>query len=362
VRIFRNDHGRLTPWNPPLQLGTPNSKLETLSALTGWWNSVTTGDLDGDGRLDIIVGNWGLNTIWQAGAERPARLFYGDLGGQGTVDLVEAETDPATGVVAPLRMLNSLAASMPFLRARFTTHKAFSEASVGEVLGASQSTAREVRAVTLASMVFLNRGDHFEAVELPFEAQVASVFSVNVADVDGDGHEDVFLSQNFFATRPEVPRLDAGRGLWLRGDGTGRLSAMTARESGVIIHGEQRGAALADFNEDGRVDLVVTQNGAPTRLFQNVTARPGLRVRLHDPSGNPDGIGATLRLKFGERFGAAREVHAGSGYWSCDSVVEIMGGSERATQLWVRWPGGQTSTTDIPPGSKEVLADLKRAR
>jgi hypothetical protein len=54
-------------------------------------------------------------------------------------------------------------------------------------------------------MVFLNRGPHFEARELPLEAQVAPVFAINVADVDGDGHEDVFLSQNFFATRPEVP-------------------------------------------------------------------------------------------------------------------------------------------------------------
>src|SRR6185503_9213662 len=148
------------------------------------------------------------------------------------------------------------------------------------VIGFPQSRAREVRAVTLASMVFLNRGNHFEAVELPWEAQVAPVFSINVADVDGDGHEEVFLAQNFFATRPEVPRLDAGRGLWLRGDGSGKWRPMSGQESGVKIYGEQRGAALADFNEDGRVDLVVTQNGAPTRLYQNVTGKPGLRVRL----------------------------------------------------------------------------------
>jgi len=62
------------------------------------------------------------------------------------------------------------------------------------------------------------------------------------------------------------------------------------------------------------VDLVVPQNGAETKLYKNVGARPGLRVRLRGQSYNPDGIGATLRLVSRETLGPAREVHAGSGY------------------------------------------------
>src|SRR6185436_14959697 len=151
-----------------------------LNKYIGWWNSVTTGDLDGDGRLDVIAGNWGLNTIWQATPERPTRIYFGDLSGTGATDLIEAETDPATGKVAPLRMLNSLAASMPFLRARYANYKLYSEASVSDVIGFPQSRGKDLRATTLASMVFLNRGDHFDAAELPWAAQVAPVFSINV--------------------------------------------------------------------------------------------------------------------------------------------------------------------------------------
>ncbi|MST93884.1 MAG: hypothetical protein EXS33_01185 [Pedosphaera sp.] len=346
VRVFKNQAGRLREITAELGL----------DKFTGWWNSVTTGDLDSDGRPDLIAGNWGLNCAWPASEANPARIFYGNFGPGETLDLIEAGTDPATGIVAPLRMLNSLAASMPSLRARFATHQAYSEASVADVIGPPLARAREARASTLASMVFLNRGTNFSALELPLEAQVAPVFSVNVADVDGDGHEDVFLSQNFFATRPEMPRLDAGRGLWLRGDGTGKLRALSGQESGVKIYGEQRGAALADFNEDGRIDLVVTQNGAPTRLFQNVTARPGLRVRLAGPPGNPDGVGAVLRLQSGPRPGPAREIHAGSGYWSQDGAVPVMGGTERPTQIVIRWPGGQITTTEIPAGAREITA------
>jgi hypothetical protein len=260
-----------------------------------------------------------------------------------------------------MRPLHALANAMPFLRGRFASFKAFSEASVVEVLGTEQSRAREVRASTMASMVFLNRGDHFDAREMPLEAQFAPVFAVSVADMDGDGQEDVFLSQNFFATRPEVPRLDAGRGLWLRGDGTGKLHAVPGPESGVMVYGEQRGAAVADFNEDGRVDLVVTQNGAPTRLFQNVTGQPGLRVRLSGPPGNPTGVGATLRLKSGPRLGPAREIHAGSGYWSQDSAIQVLGGRTPTAQLLVRWPGGQTTTNDVPSAAREIIVKFPAA-
>src|SRR6185436_4134228 len=100
------------------------------------------------------------------------------------------------------------------------------------------------------------------------------------------------------------------------GDGRGNFVPAPGDESGVKIYGEQRGCAVGDFDEDGRVDLVVTQNGAATKLYHNTRARRGLRVRLRGPSDNPLGIGAVIRLKLAGGFGPAREVHAGSGYWS----------------------------------------------
>src|SRR5258706_9610233 len=130
---------------------------------------------------------------------------------------------------------------------------------MGDVLRSHQGSAHQVTATTLASMVFLNRSNHFEARTLPREAQFAPAFSVNVADFDGDGHEDVFLSQNFFANQPEVPRYDGGRGLLLHGDGTGIVEAVAGRVSGILVYGEQRGAAGADFDHGGGVDLVVDE-------------------------------------------------------------------------------------------------------
>jgi hypothetical protein len=364
LRIFRNDKGKLTAWNPPIDFPanvsapskpeTRNTKHETLNDLTGWLNGVATGDFDGDGRMDIVASNWGLNSEYSASMERPLQCFYGDLLDRGTVDELETEWDSTSRTVTPRRRLDVLGRSLPMLMERYTSHRQFSEASLTEVLGPLAAKARKAEVTTLASMVFLNRGDHFEGVLLPRAAQMAPAFGLVVADFDGDGNEDLFLSQNFFATTAEVPRLDAGRGLLLRGDGAGTFAAVSAQESGIEVYGEQRGAAAADYDADGRVDLVVTQNGAATKLFHNLTAKPGLRVRLKGPPDNPTGVGAVVRLKNGARLGPAREIHAGSGYWSQDGAVQVVSSREPAVELWVRWPGGIAETVPVPRDAQEI--------
>jgi hypothetical protein len=197
-------------------------------------------------------------------------------------------------------------------------------------------------------------GDHFEVRPLPIEAQMSPAFGVCIGDFDGDGTEDVFLAQNFFAAQPETPRYDAGRGLLLKNDGSGSFHAVPGQESGIRVYGEQRGAAVGDFDGDGRLDLVVTQNGAETKLYRNVRGRPGLRVRLRGPTHNPDAFGALIRLKSGQRWGPARELHGGSGYWSQDSLVQVMSAHELAREVLVRWPGGKTTTNTVPSEVREI--------
>jgi hypothetical protein len=343
VRVFHNDAGKFIEVTEKLGFGK----------FLGWWNGVTTGDFDGDGKLDIVASNWGRNTPYQSHRQKPLRLFYGDLDGDGTEDLIEAYYDPELKKTVPERMLSFVARGLPLIRERFPTYEAFAKAGIEEI-GRPWHNTKEHQANWLESTVFLNRGDRFEARPLPMEAQMAPSFAVCIGDMDGDGYEDVFLSQNFFATQPDLPRFDGGRGLWLRGDGQGGFKPLSGQESGINIYGEQRGAALCDYDGDGRIDLVVGQNGAETKLYRNMGAKPGLRVRLIGPPGNPHGVGATLRVMEEGRAGPAREIHAGSGYWSQDSVIQVLAADSPRAQLQVRWPGGKITESEVPSGVREI--------
>jgi enediyne biosynthesis protein E4 len=364
IKVFHNNKGKLVPEDIALRFGSNHpapalySNFSMLSQLTGWWNSVAVGDFDGDGRMDIVAGNWGANTKYQRHRARPLRLYYGDFVQDGLIGLIEAYFEPAVGKYVPACGLEAATRQIPALAARFATHQAWAETDVDTALKDVPDSARFAEAAWLETTLFLNRGDHFEAVVLPMEAQFAPAFGICVADYDGDGAEDIFLSQNFFDVNTTTSRYDAGRGLWLQGDNRGGFRSVPGQLSGVRVYGEQRGAAVCDFDADGRVDLVLAQNRGETRLFQNAHAKVGLRVRLVGPPENPAAIGAILRLKFADRLGPAREIHAGSGYWSQDSVVQVMALPSPASALSVRWPGGKTKDYELPANAREVEAHL----
>ena len=348
LKLFLNERGRFR--DATAQWG--------LDRVVGRWNGVTAGDLDGDGRLDLIATSWGRNTPYHVDPGHPLFLYYGDLSGFGRWDMVEAQYDDRLRAIAPLTSLERLMAALPAVRLGTRTFAAYAHATLHEVLGTALARTQRVQAATLDHQVFFNRGGRFEAVALPAEAQFAPAFYVGVADLDGDGHEDLFLAQNFFPTEIGTPRYDAGRGLVLRGRGDGTFDPVPGQVSGIMVYGDQRGAALADYDGDGRVDLVVSQHGAETKLYHNEHARPGVRVRLVGGPGNPHAIGAVLRLVYEDARGPVREVHGGSGYWSEDGAIQVLGveTGKRPVAVWVRWPGGVATSIPLAPGQRELIA------
>jgi hypothetical protein len=335
VRVYRNRGGQLDERTEALGL----------SGFKGLWNSVAAGDLDGDGRMDLVVGNAGRNTVYQ---ERGGvRMVHGEVDGIWTV--VEAYQEGGRDV--PRRDFRTMGKALGERVTRFGSYRAYAESDVPAILGEAISGMKVSDANTLDSVVLLNRGDRFEMRPLPGEAQWSPVFGISVGDMDGDGREDVFLGQNFFGNDLETGRYDAGRGLWLKGDGKGGFTPLSGTESGVKLDGEQRATALVDADRDGRWDLVVTQNGGATMVYSNRSGEPGVRLRVKGSAGNRWGIGTQVRWG----TGPVKEIRAGGGYWSQESAVLVLTRPVGGGALKVRWPGGREESVEVKEDSKEIV-------
>jgi hypothetical protein len=308
---------------------------------------VATGDFNEDGRLDIVATNWGLNTKYHATEKHPTKIYYSDFDKDGRLDLLESRFDVKSDRLVAMRALTPMLKAIPMIRSNAPNNDRYSKTSLDKIFGPSFTKSNEKNANTLSHMLFINKGSSFDSKPLPDEAQFAPGFHVAISDYDGDGHEDVFLSQNFFAYHVGTPRSDGGRGLWLKGDGTGVLAPVPGQETGVKVYGEQRGAAVADFDNDGRIDLVVSQNGAETKLYRNVGGEPGLKLT--------DVQSGQVRVKYKDgSYGPLREIRVGGGYWSQDrnTVVHFRSGAESVD---VRDTDGRITSYPVPvqtPSSK----------
>ncbi len=257
LRFFRPDNGRLVEW-------TDHSGQQSER---GWWTALASGDIDGDGDLDLVAGNVGLNTKYHASADKPVRMYASDFDDSGGVDLVEAKLDHGTEL--PIRGRSCSAGAMPFIAERFPSFRSFAAASLQDIYPAERlGQARRLEVNALASVVLMNEGDgRFSNVELPRIAQIAPAQALALTDLDSDGRLDLVIAQNFYGPQPETGHWSAGLGQVLLGDGSGAFTPLRPDASGFGLRMDARALATPDLDQDGRPDLVVAGSNAPTQAF-----------------------------------------------------------------------------------------------
>ncbi len=334
VRIFQNQEGKLGEATESWGLG----------GFYGAWTALTAGDWNGDGRMDLALGTFGTNQPWKTPNDKQVRWYYRVNGER--VDWIETLNDPEDGSLVYAREFESIAQVAPVIYRKYKSYLDFSEAKVGEDITSIWPDAVEVRINHFESGVFWNTGSKMVWESFPVEAQLAPVWDIAAVDLDMDGQLEAVLTQNSSGLRPEFGRMDAGRGLVVHRNSTGKYwESISIEESGLILPEEARSIAVGDWNRDLRPDLAISVRGGSPRLFQNETQNPGLEVVLHGAENNPNGIGALIRLRSQTGMGPAYEVRSGNGSGSMDSERIFLSSPETPQFIWVRWPGGRVSLT-----------------
>lgn len=332
-----------------------------LDSYNGWWSGVAVGDFTGNGMADIVALNVGLNSSYQLRNNEPLRIYYDDFNWNGRLDILETYYSSEVGGYVPRRKLHDFE-SIRGAISNVQTHAQFARSSADEIFDRpfTQVPYKEIN--SLEHMVFLNRGGSFEAVPLPTEAQFSMGFYAGTADFDNDGVEDLFIGQNYFGFSRNTPRLDAGQGLVLRGMGDGVFEPMPALMSGIEVYGEQRGAALGDFNRDGKTDIVVSQNGGLTRVFQNNTPERGIRITLEGTTTNQSAVGSSLRLVYEDGSkGPRRYIQSAGGYASQNSFTQVVGveSGKEVRAVEVTWFNRSTATYTIDSQERDHILTIE---
>ena len=263
-------------WMPITVFHNTGTKLERvvtrgLERSNGWWNRIVAADFTGDGRVDFVVGNLGLNTRLNATAAEPVTMAVGDFGHTGFVEQIVSTYTADT--LRPLPLRDDLLRVLPYLEKQFPTYEAYARATTAGLFTPQQLTdahAEQRQAYTFATSLARNNGNgSFTLVPLPRAAQLAPVYGILATDADRDGHLDLFLAGNFDGVRPELGRMAASYGLFLRGDGRGGFTPMETMHSGFFVPGQARD--IQHIRRSGDDLYIVARNNDRPLFFRLTT-------------------------------------------------------------------------------------------
>jgi enediyne biosynthesis protein E4 len=255
VNVFINNKGEFKP-----------NKDSSLEGTNGLWFSLNAADVDGDGDMDLVAGNLGLNTKFKANSKKKFQVYCNDFDNNGTFDVVLSTN--YKGYDVPTRGRECSSQQMPFIAQEFKDYHSFASASMDDIYGEDLENALNKKIDILYSAFFENDGSgNFTKTKLPWQSQMAPVQDIEFSDVDGDGVSEVLLVGDLYNVEVETVRYDASTGVVLKWTENGFVS-MSAKETGFVGKGDARKVEVLE-QPDGKKIIVIANNNGPLETFRS---------------------------------------------------------------------------------------------
>ena len=230
IKVFYNESGKLSE----------RSTTTGLEKSHGWWNRLEAADLDGDGDVDFVAGNHGLNSRFKASELKPVNMYVNDFDQNGTVEQIICAYNGEKSY--PMALRHDLVQQMPMLKKKYLKYASYKDQTIADIFTEAQMKGvTKWDCYTLSSSVIINEGGgKFVVRALPVEAQFSPIYGIMIDDFDKDGAMDILAGGNFDYSKPEVGSYNASHGTFLRGDNKFNFKFVKPILSGFRMEGQVR--------------------------------------------------------------------------------------------------------------------------
>lgn len=202
-KFFKNQNGKLT------EVKILDQKLN------GLWRSIIPFDIDDDGDIDYLLGNWGTNTRFKASNKYPLKMYYADFDLNGKTETIIATEK--NGNYYPLLGLDELSGQLVSLRKKFNTYKGYAGKTIEEVFDKkSLNSAKLFEVNELQSGYLENKNGNFNFIPFQSSLQVSPITCFLNYDFDNDGKEEILAAGNYFGVIPFHGRFDSFPGALIK--------------------------------------------------------------------------------------------------------------------------------------------------
>jgi hypothetical protein len=252
VTIFENNNGRF-------------NKI-TIENSVGLWHELNITDIDGDGKLDILAGNYGVNSyLAQHG---PTGILVGDYDNNTSLEPLLYYT--RNGKRHPLASKDLLTSQMSYFKKLHPDYRSFAAASLDDMFGpVLAKTIKQAEIQEWKTTWFKNMGDNkFLEQSLPAEAQYSPIYASVIDDFNNDNRSDILIGGNHYEISPYIGRADASYGSLLMQVDNDQFKDSPIEVSGILIRGQVR--EMKTINIAGKKCILIARNNdVPIVLLPN---------------------------------------------------------------------------------------------